>query len=239
MDVPHQASVVDGAELGLLVCKAELHAADGKPLLQNINIHIAPGTFAVVSGRNGSGKTTLLRLLAGVTPPSRGSVLLDGAPVRGGSAIGYLPQSVSLLDVSIAANIGRLQDDLAGVIEAARCTEVHEQIGRMAGGYETVLSANGGNLSGGMRQRVGLARALFGESRLLLLDEPDASLDGEGSDALLRAIKESCAAGVIAIVISHRPALLEAADLVIKMSSGSLTTSFPPVQPAAPQLEIA
>ena len=192
-----------------------------------------------MSGRNGSGKTTLLRLLAGVTPPSRGSVLLDGAPVRGGSAIGYLPQSVSLLDVSIAANIGRLQDDLAGVIEAARCTEVHEQIGRMAGGYETVLSANGGNLSGGMRQRVGLARALFGESRLLLLDEPDASLDGEGSDALLRAIKESCAAGVIAIVISHRPALLEAADLVIKMSSGSLTTSFPPVQPAAPQLEIA
>ena len=239
MDVPHQGLAVDGAPLGLVVCEAELHTADGKPLLHNINIHIAPGTFAVVSGRNGSGKTSLLRMLAGVTPPNRGSVLLDSAPVRGSSAIGYLPQSVSLLDVSIAANIGRLQDNLAGVIEAARRTEVHEPIGRMAGGYETMLFGNGSNLSGGMRQRVGLARAIFGASRLLLLDEPDASLDGEGSDALLRAIREACAAGAIAVVISHRPALLEAADLVIEMSGGWMATTSMPAQTVTPQLEIA
>lgn len=239
MEVTHQASIIDGAEPGLLVCEAQLLSAEGKPLLQDINIHIAPGTFAVVSGRNGSGKTTLLRMLAGVTPPSRGSVLLDGLPVCGGSAIGYLPQSVSLLNVSIATNIGRLKDDLAGVIEAARRTDVHEQIGRMAGGYETVLSGNGSNLSGGMRQRVGLARALFGTARLLLLDEPDASLDGEGTDALLRAIRKSCAAGAIAVVISHRPTLLEAADLIIEMSDGCLATNSASGQTKMPLLEIA
>ena len=177
--------------------------------------------------------------LAGVALPSRGSVLLDGVPVRGGPAIGYLPQSVSLLDASIAANIGRLQDDLAGVIEAARRTGVHEQIGRMASGYETALAGDGGNLSGGMRQRVGLARALFGAPRLLLLDEPDASLDSEGSDALISAIRSCCAAGAIAVVISHRPAMLHAADLAIEMGDGRVTASPVLALTPASQLETA
>ena len=233
------ASIDVGAEPGLVVRGAELRSASGKCLLQEIDLHIAPGTLAVVTGRNGSGKTTLLRLLAGVAVPSLGSVLLDGIPVRGGPAIGYLPQSVSLLDASIGANIGRLQDDLAGVIAAARHTGVHEQIGRMSGGYETALSGDGGNLSGGMRQRVGLARALFGTPRLLLLDEPDASLDGEGSDALVRAIRRCCAAGAIAVVISHRPALLQAADLVIEMCAGRVAASPELAQTPASQLETA
>ena len=239
LDAPGQESAADNVEPGLLVCKAELQTKDGKFLLQNINLQIAPGTFVVVSGRNGSGKTSLLRMLAGVTPLSRGSVLLDGVPVRGGSFIGYLPQSVSLLDASIAANIGRLEDDITGVIEAARITGVHDEIGRLASGYETALSGNGGNLSGGMRQRVGLARALFGGARLLLLDEPDASLDGEGSDALLRAIKARCARGAIAVVISHRPTMVQAADLVIEMSGGRLSTAPAPVQAMAQRFEIA
>lgn len=233
------ASLDRGADPGLVVRGAELLSASGKPLLQAIDLNIAPGTLAVVTGRNGSGKTTLLRLLSGVAVPSRGSVLLDGVPVRGGPAIGYLPQSISLLDASIAANIGRLQDDLAGVIKAARHTGVHEQIGRMASGYETALSRDGGNLSGGMRQRVGLARALFGSPRLLLLDEPDASLDGEGSDALLHAIRRCCAAGAIAVVISHRPALLQAADLVIEMSDGCVAASHMLAQTPVSQLETA
>ena len=232
-------SIDVGAEPGLVVRGAELRSTSGKYLLQEIDLRIAPGTLAVVTGRNGSGKTTLLRLLAGVAVPSLGSVLLDGIPVRGGPAIGYLPQSVSLLDASIAANIGRLQDDLAGVIAAARHTGVHEQIGRMSSGYETALSGDGGNLSGGMRQRVGLARALFGAPRLLLLDEPDASLDGEGSDALVRAIRRCCSAGAIAVVISHRPALLQAADLVIEMCAGRVAASPMLAQTPASQLETA
>ena len=228
-----------GAEPGLSVRGATLHTADGKKLLESIDLHVTPGTFAVVSGRNGSGKTTLLRMLAGVAPPDRGIVLLDGTPVRGGPMIGYLPQSVGLLDETVAANIGRLQDDLPGVIAAARQAAVHEQIGRMYGGYETMLSGNGGTLSGGMRQRLGLALALFGAPRLLLLDEPDASLDTAGSDALLRAIRECCNSGAIAVVISHRPALLQAADLVIEMSGGGIAAVRTPVRAAPSKLEIA
>ena len=228
-----------GAEPGLLVRNAALHTAGGKRLLENIDLTIAPGTFAVVSGRNGSGKTTLLRMLAGVASPNQGTILLDGHPVRGGPMIGYLPQSVSLLDGTVALNVGRLQNDLPGVIAATRLSAVHEQIGRMSGGYETKLSGNGSILSGGMRQRVGLARALFGKPRLLLLDEPDASLDSAGSDALLHAIRDCCVAGAIAVVISHRPALLQAADLVIEMSDGRVTALRAPARLASSKLEIA
>jgi ATP-binding cassette subfamily C protein len=236
---PTQAAA-DDVEPGLLVRGAELRAPKGDILLQDIDLRIAPGTLAVVTGPNGGGKTTLLRMLAGVAAPSSGAVLLDGAPVRGGPHIGYLPQSVSLLDGSIARNIGRLQDDLGGVIEAARRTGVHEPIGRMARGYDTALSGDGSALSGGMRQRVGLARALFGAPRLLLLDEPDASLDGEGSDALLRAVRECCEAGAIAVVISHRPALRQAADLVIEIRDGRVVAAVAPPTPlAAARLETA
>ena len=237
---PTQAAADDRCEPGLLVRDAELRAANGDVLLQNIDLRIAPGTLAVVTGPNGGGKTTLLRMLAGVAAPSSGAVLLDGVAVCGGPHIGYLPQSVSLLDGSIAANIGRLQDNIDRVIEAARRTGVHEPIGRMTRGYDTALAGDGSVLSGGMRQRVGLARALFGAPRLLLLDEPDASLDGEGSDALLRAVRECCAAGAIAVVISHRPALRQAADLVIEIRNGRVVAdALPLVQQPAPHLETA
>lgn len=234
-----ETSTESSLEPGLVVRDAALRTADGTKLLESIDLHILPGTFVVVRGRNGSGKTTLLRMLAGIAPPTRGVVLLDGVPLHGGSRVGYLPQSVGLLDETVALNIGRLQDDLPGVITAARQAAVHEQIGRMYSGYETMLSGNGSTLSGGMRQRVGLARALFGAPRLLLLDEPDASLDSAGSDALLRAIRECCTVGRIAVVISHRPALLQAADLVIEMSSGGIAAVRKPIHPAPSKLEIA
>ena len=219
-------------EPGLLL-RGVSFSVDGRALLRDVDLHVPPGTLAVLRGPNGSGKTTLLRVLAGVVLPSQGTITLDGASVRGGLDVGYLPQSVSLLDGTVAANIARLQDDLPRVIVAARQSAIHEQIGRLSAGYETPLSGNGGTLSGGMRQRVGLARALFGAPRLLLLDEPDANLDSAGSDALLRAIQECCAEGAIAVVISHRPALLRDADLVIEMADGRVAVAAAPVRTEA------
>ncbi len=218
------------AEPGLVVQTAELRTPSGKVLLDWVDLRIAPGTFAVVCGPNGGGKTSLLRMMAGVCPPSQGAVLLDGAPVCGGPEVGFLPQSVSLLDGSIAENVCRLRDDLGGAIAAARRAGVHELIGRMARGYDTALAGDGATLSGGMRQRIGLARAIYGSPRLLLLDEPDASLDGEGSQALIRAIRACCNEGAIAIVISHRPATIDEADRVIEVRNGRVTERAPPVR---------
>jgi ATP-binding cassette subfamily C protein len=220
---------------GLLVEGAALHAADGQVLLHGIDFRIPPGTLLAVTGPNGAGKTSLLRLLAGLAPPAAGAVLLDGVPVHGGAGVGYLPQSVSLLDGSVAENIGRFEDDgLHAAVVAARCAEVHDLVGRMTRGYDTALVRNGAALSGGMRQRVGLARALCGSPRLLVLDEPDASLDAEGSAALMRALRSCCDDGAIAVVTSHRPALRDAADLVLTIQDGTMT-NVPALQAATPK----
>jgi ATP-binding cassette subfamily C protein len=218
---------------GLLIEHASLATPAGRLLLRDINLHVAPGTMVVVTGSNGAGKSTLLRLIAGLLPPSEGSVTLDGAPVFGGDGVGYLPGSVFLLEGKVAENIGRFQTDaLDETIAAARLADVHDTVGRMPRGYETMLSRNGVELSGGMRQRVGLARALHGSPRLMVLDEPDASLDAVGSAALGRALIAQRDAGAIVIVTSHRPALREAADRIVVLRDGQVV---PPVdmEPAA------
>lgn len=220
---PLQSASAAEAWPGLLVEDAALRAADGQVLLHGIGLRIPPGTLVAVTGPNGAGKTSLLRLLAGLAPPDAGAVLLDGAPVHGGAGVGYLPQSVALLDGGVGENIGQFRDrGLEAAITAARRAEVHDLIGRMARGYETALIRNGAALSGGMRQRVGLARALCGLPRLLVLDEPDASLDADGTAALLRALRACCEEGAIAIVTSHRPALREAADRVVTLRDGTI-----------------
>lgn len=216
-------NAAEDASPGLLVRDAEVRSAQGTLLLADLNLSIPPGTLAILTGPNGSGKTTLLRLLGGVLGPSRGMVLLDGAAPQGGPEIGYLPQLVHLLDGGIGENIARLQANIAETIAAARQAGVHELIGRMGRGYDTVLAANASALSGGMRQRIGLARALYGGPRLLLLDEPDASLDGQGADSLLRALRACCAEGAIAVVISHRAATKQAGDMVIELRDGRVS----------------
>lgn len=226
--VPDDFSAVpataQGAPMGLVVQDASLNSADGRVLLHGIDLSIPPGALVVVTGPNGAGKTTLLRLLAGLVPPTTGAVLLDGVPVYGGGGVGFLPQSVALLDGSVAENIARFQHDgLGGAVAAARLADLHELIGRLHRGYDTPLSRSAATLSGGMRQRVGLARAIFGSPRLLILDEPDASLDREGTDALLRALRACCDAGTVAIVTSHRPGLPAAADRVVTLQSGTIT----------------
>ena len=212
---------------GLLVEDAALRAADGQVLLHGIGLRIPPGTLVAVTGPNGAGKTSLLRLLAGLAPPDAGAVLLDGVPVHGGAGVGFLPQSVGLLDGGVGENIGRFQDGaLPAAIAAARRAEVHDLIGRMARGYETALIRNGAALSGGMKQRVGLARALCGSPRLLVLDEPDASLDADGTAALLRALRACCEEGAIAVVTSHRLALRDAADRVVTLRNGTIADAL-------------
>ncbi len=241
------ASKADGAiangcdaEPGLVCRNVSMTLSGGRTILSDISLTLAPGTFAAVVGPNGSGKTSLLRILSGVCDVSGGVVLLDGAPVRGGPEIGYVPQSVCLMDGSIAENIGRLQTDIEGVLKAARRAGVHDAIGRMTRGYETGLIGDGTSLSGGMRQRIGLARAIYGAPRLLLLDEPDASLDAEGSEALIAAIRACCAEGAIAVVISHRPALRQAADIILEVSDGTVTiTPTQPLQNPVRRLETA
>lgn len=209
---------------GLNLNGVEVRLPCGRVLLSNITMHIPPGSFVVLLGRNGSGKTTLLRAMAGVVGPTRGTTALDGHAIAGGSHIGYLPQSVSLMDGSIADNIGRLDPKLAEVFETARNAGIHETVGRMARGYDTHLIGDGLNLSGGMRQRIGLARALYGKPGLLLLDEPDANLDADGSAALLRVIRAQCDQGAIAVVISHRPSMRKAADIILELDGGRLSS---------------
>jgi ATP-binding cassette subfamily C protein len=241
--VPLPSAPAAEAWPGLLVEGAALRAADGQVLLHGIGLRIPPGTLVAVTGPNGAGKTSLLRLLAGLVPPDAGTVLLDGAPVHGGAGVGFLPQSVALLDGGVGENIGRFQDHaLPAAIAAARRAEVHDLIGRMARGYETALIRNGAALSGGMKQRVGLARALCGSPRLLVLDEPDASLDADGTAALLRALRACCEEGAIAVVTSHRPALREAADRVMVLRDGTIDdASLPGVPQAAsvPRIQLA
>ena len=207
---------------GLIIHGAGLTLPDGKTLLRAIDLHLSPGTLALVVGPNGGGKTTLLRMLAGVIEPTSGAVRLNGRAIAGGADIGYLPQSVGLMDATVAHNIGRLAPDLERVLDVARRVGVHERIGRLPRGYETLLGGDGASLSGGMRQRIGLARALYGSPALIILDEPDAALDADGADALTCALRSCCAEGAIVVVSSHRPGLRDAADVVVEMRDGRL-----------------
>lgn len=216
---------------GLVVDGVSLVLPSGKALLHDLDFHLAPGTLALVVGPNGGGKTTLLRMLAGVLEATTGTVRLDGEPIVGGLSIGYLPQSVGLMDATIAHNIGRLAPDLDRVLDVTRRVGVHERIGRLSRGYETPLGGDGGLLSGGMRQRVGLARALYGSPRLIILDEPDANLDSEGADALVQALRSCCAEGAVVVVSSHRPALRPAADIVFEMRDGRIAPAKAPLKP--------
>ena len=211
-------------------------AGSGRVVLHDINLELRPGTATALLGPNGAGKSTLMRLLVGVLPATQGSVRLDGVPIMSGDRgrIGYLPQGVHLLDGSISDNVSRFAAAPAdAVIHAAQAANVHEIIGRLRNGYDTRVGQAIGSLSGGQRQRIALARGLFGTPRLLVLDEPDASLDHAGEEALLAAIDTAREAGAVIVVATHRPRLLARMDYAMVLRDGRIEDFGPRIETQA------
>jgi ATP-binding cassette, subfamily C, type I secretion system permease/ATPase len=204
-------------------------------LLGGVGFELTAGTVLAVIGPSAAGKSTLARALTGVWPLARGAVRLDGAALASwsveelGRHVGYLPQDVQLFDGSITENIARFEEqpDSQRVVAASAAAGVHEMVLRLPNGYETRIGEGGSVLSAGQRQRIALARALYGEPFLLVLDEPNSNLDADGEKALLNAITGVKARGGIVVVIAHRPAVLTAADTVAVISGGQLTTIGP------------
>lgn len=201
-----------------------------QPTIRGVNLSLPAGQCLGLIGPSGAGKSTLARLICGVWVPRSGHVRLDGADVTAwpredfGRHCGYLPQEVALFAGSIRDNIARFgagsRDE--DVVLAAQRAGCHEMILRLPKGYDTQVGAGGATLSGGQRQRIGLARALFGEPRLLVLDEPNANLDTEGEAALLQALAWAKSAGVTTVVVSHRPSLLAGADWLVVLVEGQV-----------------
>lgn len=205
------------------------------PTLRNIRMNLAAGDGLAVMGPSGAGKSTLARALVGAWPLLSGAVRLDGAPLeqwpvhRIGQLIGYLPQDVELFDGTIAENIARLDPDASDekIVKAAQAANVHDMILHLPQGYTTHLGEGGHNLSVGQRQRIGLARALYGDPFLVVLDEPNAHLDQEGEIALSRAILRIRERKGIVVAVSHRSALMEAVNLVAIVADGELKIMGP------------
>jgi PrtD family type I secretion system ABC transporter len=197
--------------------------------LRMISFAVQPGQAVGVIGTSGSGKTTLARALTGVWRPAGGKIRLDGAaldqynPDVLGQHIGYLPQRVQLFDGTIRENIARMSmsPDDAAVVSAAKKAAAHEMILKLPDGYDTRLASNGGRLSGGQIQRIGLARAMYGNPVVLVLDEPNSNLDNEGSNALNNAIRLTKEEGKIIFIMAHRPAAIQECDLLLVIENGA------------------
>jgi PrtD family type I secretion system ABC transporter len=206
------------------------------------NVVVRDATFRLTSGQglgiigpSASGKSSLARTLVGAWQPAHGKVRLDEAaieqwsPLSIGRFIGYLPQDVELFDGTVAQNIARFESELnpENVIAAATAADVHRLIARLPDGYETRIGEHGAALSAGQRQRIALARALYGDPYLIVLDEPNSNLDSEGEAALARAIKGVRERGGIVIVITHRVSVLAAVDMLLVMGEGKIVAFGP------------
>lgn len=196
--------------------------------LKGIGFAIEPGEFLGVVGPSGAGKSTLAKLIVGILKPKSGSARLDGVdlaswhPDELGQHIGYLPQDVQLFNGTVRENIARLSrnHDPEAVIDAAKKVGMHETILQLPNGYDTNIGDGGAVLSAGQRQHLALARAMYGNPRLLILDEPNSNLDSVSEEALLKALDSAKKDGITIVVITHRPSILHSADKMLMLRSG-------------------
>jgi len=199
------------------------------PIVRDVHFRLAAGEALGIIGQSGAGKTSLVRALVGIWRPVRGTVRIDGAAIENwdpealGRHIGFVSQGIELFDGSIAENIARMmpEPDSETVIRAARAAGAHEMILRLPNGYDTAIGEAGTQLSAGQRQRIALARALFGDPFLIVLDEPHANLDSDGEIALTRALQAAKARLAIVVLIAHRPSALAVCDKVLFLANGS------------------
>ena len=216
---------------GAVVLDNLCYAAPGttRPILHGINVTIVAGEIVAVIGPSGSGKSTLARLITGALPATAGSVRIDGAdigqwtPEGLGRQIGYVPQEVALLAGTVAENIARFSDGAQDeVVAAAARAHAHELIVQLRDGYLTPVGEGGQMLSGGQRQRVALARALYGEPRVVVLDEPNACLDTAGEQALAQTLTGLRQAGVTVVLVTQRTQVLALVDRILELRDGAL-----------------
>ena len=199
------------------------------PIVKGVSLSLAPGESLGIIGPSAAGKSTLARALLGIWPALQGKVRLDGVDIFNwnreelGPFIGYLPQDIELFEGTISANISRFGEaDSDKIVAAAKLANVHEMILALTNGYDTVIGANGGVLSGGQRQRLGLARAVYGDPKLVLLDEPNSNLDEQGELALANALNTLKQKKTTVIVISHRSGILSVLDKLLLMRDGQM-----------------
>lgn len=216
---------------GHLAIEGAFFAPQGsKAILRNITLTLEPGEMLGIIGPSAAGKSTLAKLIVGILPPTQGAVRLDGAEIFKwnrdylGKHIGYMPQNVDLFPGTVLENIARMEQnpDHKKVIEAAQAACVHEMILRLPEGYETQIRPGNATLSPGQRQRIGLARALYGRPSFLVLDEPNINLDGEGENALLAALQNIRKMGITSVIVAHRPNLVNNTDKIAILQDGLL-----------------
>ena len=210
------------------------------PVIKGISLTMDAGDIVGVIGPSGAGKSTLARAVLGIWPTANGAIRLDGAEIFNwdrehlGGFIGYLPQDIELFEGTISENIARFGEiDPEKVVEAAKMADVHDLILRFPEGYDTVIGATGGNLSAGQRQRIGLARALYGNPVLVVLDEPNSNLDEQGELALEKALLQLKQKNVTVMIVTHRNNVLARVDKLMILKDGALVVYGPKEQVVA------
>ena len=235
LDTPPVPPVMDlPAPAGELTAENLFLTINGRPLVRGVSFRLPAGQSLAIIGPSAAGKSTLCKLLLSIWAPTAGKVRIDRADIHSwdseklGPYIGYLPQDVELFAGSVAENIARMGDvDSQKVIAAAQMAGVHTMVLGLPKGYDTQIGEHGAALSGGQRQRIGLARALYGDPRLVVLDEPNSNLDEEGEQQLARAVLNLKQRKATVVLVTHKPSILNIVDNIIVMQEGQIALSGP------------